>query len=83
MRLQGLGAMSSGQGTVTNNNRGGFEIYRASKAALDPLVRSYAARHPNEPPTLLLVAPGWVQTELGGPNATLTFDQGIPPRSRF
>jgi len=73
-----IGVMSSGQGSVANNERGGFEIYRASKAALNQLMRSFAARHAGDPRTLLLIAPGWVQTDLGGPAAPLTIGQSIP-----
>jgi NAD(P)-dependent dehydrogenase (short-subunit alcohol dehydrogenase family) len=73
-----IAIMSSGQGSVANNERGGFEIYRASKSALNQLMRSYAARHRDDPRTLLLMAPGWVKTDLGGPNARLTIDESIP-----
>jgi NAD(P)-dependent dehydrogenase (short-subunit alcohol dehydrogenase family) len=73
-----IAVMSSGQGSVANNERGGFEIYRASKSALNQLMRSFAARHAGDPRTLLLIAPGWVQTDLGGPAAPLTIDQSIP-----
>jgi NAD(P)-dependent dehydrogenase (short-subunit alcohol dehydrogenase family) len=73
-----IGVMSSGQGSVANNDRGGFEIYRASKSALNQLMRSFAARHAGDPHTLLLMAPGWVQTDLGGPAAPLTIGQSIP-----
>jgi NAD(P)-dependent dehydrogenase (short-subunit alcohol dehydrogenase family) len=73
-----IAIMSSGQGSIANNNRGGFEIYRASKSALNQLMRSYAARHRDDGRTLLLMAPGWVKTDLGGPNAGLTIDESIP-----
>lgn len=73
-----IGVMSSGQGSVANNENGGFEIYRASKSALNQLMRSYAARHRGESRTLLLMAPGWVKTALGGPGARLTIDESIP-----
>jgi NAD(P)-dependent dehydrogenase (short-subunit alcohol dehydrogenase family) len=73
-----IGVMSSGQGSVANNTRGGFEIYRASKSALNQLMRSFAARHADDPRTLLLIAPGWVQTDLGGAAAPLTIGQSIP-----
>jgi NAD(P)-dependent dehydrogenase (short-subunit alcohol dehydrogenase family) len=73
-----IGVMSSGQGSVANNEKGGFEIYRASKSALNQLMRSFAARHADDPRTLLLMAPGWVQTGLGGPAAPLTVGQSIP-----
>jgi NAD(P)-dependent dehydrogenase (short-subunit alcohol dehydrogenase family) len=73
-----IAVMSSGQGSVANNDRGGFEIYRASKSALNQLMRSFAARHAGDPRTLLLMAPGWVQTDLGGPGARLTIGESIP-----
>ena len=73
-----IAVMSSGQGSVANNEKGGFEVYRASKSALNQLMRSFAARHADDPRTLLLMAPGWVQTDLGGPAAPLTIDQSIP-----
>jgi len=73
-----IAVMSSGQGSIANNEHGGFEIYRASKSALNQLMRSYAARHHDDTRTLLLTAPGWVRTELGGPNARLTISESIP-----
>jgi NAD(P)-dependent dehydrogenase (short-subunit alcohol dehydrogenase family) len=73
-----IAVMSSGQGSVANNDKGGFEVYRASKSALNQLMRSFAARHAGDPRTLLLMAPGWVQTDLGGPAAPLTIGQSIP-----
>ena len=53
------------------DTRGGFEVYRATKAALNQMFRSYAARHAGERRALLLMAPGWVRTGLGGPGAML------------
>ncbi|WP_409184680.1 SDR family NAD(P)-dependent oxidoreductase [Amycolatopsis sp. VS8301801F10] len=73
-----IGVMSSGQGSVADNTNGGFEVYRASKSALNQLMRSFAARHADDPRTLLLMAPGWVKTDLGGPWARLTVDESIP-----
>jgi len=73
-----IAVMSSGQGSVSNNTRGGHEVYRGSKAALNTFMRSYAARHGDEPRTLVLMAPGWVRTELGGPGAVLSIDESIP-----
>jgi NAD(P)-dependent dehydrogenase (short-subunit alcohol dehydrogenase family) len=73
-----IAIMSSGQGSISNNHNGGFEVYRASKSALNQLMRSYAARHHDDPRTLLLMAPGWVKTDLGGPDARLTIEQSIP-----
>lgn len=73
-----IAIMSSGQGSVSNNETGGYEVYRASKAALNTLMRSFAARHRDDPRTLLLLAPGWVRTDLGGPKARLGVEESIP-----
>jgi NAD(P)-dependent dehydrogenase (short-subunit alcohol dehydrogenase family) len=73
-----IGIMSSGQGSITNNENGQYEIYRASKTALNMFMRSFAARHADDPRTLLLMAPGWVRTELGGPQARLSVEESIP-----
>ena len=73
-----IAIMSSGQGSVSNNETGGYEVYRASKAALNTLMRSFAARHREDSRTLLLLAPGWVRTEMGGPQARLDIKESIP-----
>ena len=73
-----IGVMSSGQGSLTNNTNGKFEVYRGSKAALNMFMRSFAARHANDTRTLLLMAPGWVRTDLGGPEARLSIEESIP-----
>jgi NAD(P)-dependent dehydrogenase (short-subunit alcohol dehydrogenase family) len=73
-----IGIMSSGQGSITNNENGNHEVYRGSKAALNMFMRSFAARHADDPRTLLLMAPGWVRTDLGGPKARLSTEESIP-----
>ena len=73
-----IGIMSSGQGSITNNENGHYEIYRGSKTALNMFMRSFAARHADDLRTLLLMAPGWVRTELGGPQARLSVEESIP-----
>jgi NAD(P)-dependent dehydrogenase (short-subunit alcohol dehydrogenase family) len=73
-----LGVMSSGQGSLTNNTNGNYEVYRGSKAALNMFMRSFAARHGDDARMLLLMAPGWVRTEMGGPDARLSIDESIP-----
>lgn len=73
-----IGIMSSGQGSIANNEGGHYEVYRGSKAALNMLMRSYAARHAGDSRTLLLMAPGWVRTDMGGPEARLGIEESIP-----
>ena len=79
IRADGLiGVMSSGQGSIAGNEKGGHEIYRGSKSALNQYMRSYAARHAGEPRALLLLAPGWIRTALGGPNAPFGLEETVP-----
>src|SRR5277367_962544 len=73
-----IGIMSSGQGSIANNENGNYEIYRGSKAALNMFMRSFAARHADDRRTLLLMAPGWVRTDMGGPTARLSIEESIP-----
>ncbi|TQS44523.1 SDR family NAD(P)-dependent oxidoreductase [Cryptosporangium phraense] len=74
-----IAVMSSRQGSITMNTNAGYEVYRASKSALNQLMKSYAVRHASDPRTLLLVNPGHVQTELGGPGAVRTVEEAVPP----
>jgi NAD(P)-dependent dehydrogenase (short-subunit alcohol dehydrogenase family) len=73
-----IGVMSSGQGSVSNNTNGLREVYRGSKAALNMFMRSFAARHGADRRAMVLMAPGWVRTELGGPDARLTIEESVP-----
>lgn len=73
-----IGVMSSGQGSVANNVTGMREVYRGSKAALNQFMRSYAARNSGTQRAMVLMAPGWVRTEMGGPDAPLSIDESVP-----
>ena len=73
-----LGVMSSGQGSVSNNETGLREVYRGSKAALNMFMRSFAARHAATSRAMVLMAPGWVRTEMGGPDGRLSIEESVP-----
>ena len=70
-----IAAMSSILGSVANNTTGGYEAYRASKAALNTLLRSYAARNASR--SIVAVHPGWVRTDMGGPDAAIGVDESV------
>src|SRR5206468_3038219 len=73
-----IGVMSSGQGSIANNTNGVNDVYRASKAALNQAMSSYAGRRRDEGRAMVLMAPGWIRTELGGPNAPFTVEDAMP-----
>ena len=73
-----IGVMSSGQGSISNNETGLREVYRGSKAALNMFMRSFAARQAGTPRAMVAMAPGWVRTALGGAEARLTIEDSVP-----
>jgi NAD(P)-dependent dehydrogenase (short-subunit alcohol dehydrogenase family) len=73
-----IAIMSSSMGSVALNETGGWEVYRASKAALNTLMRSYAVRHARDGRSLALVDPGWVRTDMGGSDASISVEESIP-----
>ena len=73
-----IGVMSSGQGSIANNANGTNDVYRASKAALNQSMSSYAGRHADEGQALVLMAPGWIRTEMGGSNAPFSVEEAMP-----
>ena len=73
-----IGAMSSGQGSITNNEKGMREVYRGSKAALNMFMRSFAARQTEMRRAMVLMAPGWVRTDLGGLDAPFSIEESVP-----
>jgi NAD(P)-dependent dehydrogenase (short-subunit alcohol dehydrogenase family) len=67
-----VAVVSSGLGSIADNDSGGYEPYRMSKAALDMGLRSIAARDGARRRTFLAICPGWVSSDMGGPSAPLT-----------
>ena len=73
-----IGVMSSGQGSIANNANGTNDVYRASKAALNQAMASYAGRHAQEGRAMVLMAPGWIRTQMGGGNAPFGVEEAMP-----
>jgi NAD(P)-dependent dehydrogenase (short-subunit alcohol dehydrogenase family) len=69
--------ISSGLGSIGENRDGGFYGYRESKAALDMFMRSLAAELKEEGFICIAIIPGWVKTDMGGPNAPLTPEESV------
>ena len=72
-----LALMTSILGSVSLNTRGGWEIYRASKAALNTLARSFQLRHADAGWGVVLMHPGWVRTDMGGSQADIDVETSV------
>jgi NAD(P)-dependent dehydrogenase (short-subunit alcohol dehydrogenase family) len=72
-----IAVMSSELGSIAGNN-GSWDLYASSKAALNMLMKCYTAHRPNDRRAKLVVAPGWIQTDMGGSEAAYTVDECIP-----
>jgi len=64
--------ISSGAGSISGKEDFAYYPYSVSKAALNMLTRSLAAEFRSKGIVVAAISPGWVKTEMGGPNAPLT-----------
>jgi NAD(P)-dependent dehydrogenase (short-subunit alcohol dehydrogenase family) len=79
MRERGYGRIvnvSSGLGQL-NDMGGGYPAYRVSKTALNALTRIFAAELRGAGVLVNSVCPGWVKTDMGGPGARLSPEEGV------
>lgn len=63
--------VTSKMGSIADNSGGGSYVYRASKTALNAIVKSLAIDLADEGFTAVVIHPGWVLTDMGGPNALI------------
>jgi len=69
--------MSTILASISSNTSGGLYPYRSSKAALNAITKSLSVDLVKDGIITCSVHPGWVQTDMGGPNASVTTDQSI------
>lgn len=64
-------AMTSKMGSIEDNGSGGEYIYRSSKTALNMVVKSLALDLREFNIAVAALHPGWVRTDMGGPNGLI------------
>ena len=72
-----IAAMSSKMGSMADNGSGGSYIYRSSKAALNAVMKSAAIDLAPRGVKVAILHPGWVQTDMGGPDAEITVAESV------
>ncbi len=65
--------ITSKMGSISDNFGGGYYSYRISKTALNMFCRSISVDYPTL--TSIVLHPGWVKTDMGGPNAITSIEE--------
>ncbi|MGB5248829.1 MAG: SDR family oxidoreductase [Gammaproteobacteria bacterium] len=69
-------SMSSQLGSIANSN-GRWYAYRASKTALNQFNKIWSVELASEGFTCVVLHPGWVRTDMGGPNASYSPEESV------
>ncbi|WGZ94376.1 MAG: SDR family oxidoreductase [Candidatus Thiothrix putei] len=74
--------MSSKMGSIADNTSGGSYLYRSSKAALNMVNKSAAHDLARKGIAVVALHPGWVRTDMGGPNGELSVEESVAALKR-
>ena len=72
-----IACLSSKMGSMDDNTSGGSYIYRSSKAAINAVVKSMSIDLAERGIKCVVLHPGWVKTDMGGPNAEITTKESV------
>lgn len=75
--LKTIVTITSKMGSVTDNRGGGSYIYRSSKAGVNIVVKSLSIDLNPQKIIAVVLHPGWVKTDMGGPGALITTEQSV------
>jgi NAD(P)-dependent dehydrogenase (short-subunit alcohol dehydrogenase family) len=76
-KLKLIVTITSQMGSIDDNSSGGSYLYRSSKAAANMVVKSLAVDLKEKGVTSVAFNPGWVKTDMGGPNAMIPVVQSV------
>ncbi len=69
--------ITSKMGSIADNTSGGYYLYRSSKTALNMATRNLSIDLMPHGIMTATLHPGWVQTDMGGPNALITAGSSV------
>jgi NAD(P)-dependent dehydrogenase (short-subunit alcohol dehydrogenase family) len=67
--------ISSKMASMADNSSGGSYLYRSSKAALNAVTMSAARDLAGKGIAVVALHPGWVRTDMGGPNGEMSVEE--------
>jgi NAD(P)-dependent dehydrogenase (short-subunit alcohol dehydrogenase family) len=70
-------SLSSKMASIADNDSGGYYLYRSSKAALNAAIKSAALDLAERGIAAVALHPGWVRTDMGGPDAEIEPEQSV------
>ncbi len=75
--MKTVACLSSKMGSMADNSSGNSYIYRSSKAALNAVVKSLSVDLRDDGIKTVALHPGWVKTDMGGPQAEITTGESV------
>ncbi len=78
-----VAVISSKMGSIDDNGSGGSYLYRSSKTALNQVVKSLSIDLAGRGISVLTLPPGWVRTDMGGPDAETSVAQSVKGLKRI
>ncbi len=69
--------ITSKMGSIADNSGGGSYLYRSSKAAVNMVVKNLSIDLKPLGIAAVVFHPGWVKTDMGGPNAMISAEQSV------
>jgi len=72
-----IATITSKMGSMADNTGGGSVVYRSSKAGLNAVLKSLSIDLAEEGMVVLILHPGWVLTDMGGPDAWIDAEKSI------
>lgn len=76
-QLKIIAIITSKMGSIDDNKKGGSYIYRSSKAAVNMVGKSLSIDLEPQGITTVILHPGWVRTDMGGPDALISPEQSV------
>lgn len=76
-QLKTIATISSRAGSISDNKSGGDYAYRPAKAGVNQIMKSLAVEKKDQELRVLPLSPGWVKTDMGGPDAKIDSETSV------
>jgi NAD(P)-dependent dehydrogenase (short-subunit alcohol dehydrogenase family) len=80
--LKKVVSLTSKMGSIDDNSGGSEYLYRSSKTALNMVMKSLSIDLKPYNLAMITLHPGWVRTDMGGPNGLIDIDESVAGMKR-